>query len=119
MEYDYDNIPVNTIYLNTKEFNKLKQTAFDFNILKDVDEKYALACVYDDLTIIFINKKEFDKLNKNEKKIVLAHELAHTIGGIVNNEEADMWALESLNKTCRRILIKQWLYRHGHPYKGK
>lgn len=116
-EYEYDNVSINTIYLNEEDFEELKNDGLILGILKDQDEKYALSVINYDEAIIFINSEEFNELSKTEKKIVFAHELAHVYMGILDDEEADKWAMEFLDDDCKKVLKEEWKHRHGHSYK--
>ena len=59
------------------------------------------------------------KYDKDIQKIVLAHECAHALGGIEDEEEADRWTLEALNTKQQTILKEMWKDRHGHEYEYK
>jgi beta-lactamase regulating signal transducer with metallopeptidase domain len=54
-------------------------------------------------------------LDNDEKQIVIHHERAH-LQGIMNEEEADRFALKYLNRKQRKMLKENWNGRHGHSY---
>ncbi len=68
-----------------------------------------------EIPIIFANQDEMDNLNPDWKQMILVHETAH-LEGIIDEEEADRWALNNLNETQQDILKSLWCGRHGHEF---
>lgn len=105
---------MNTIikYLSPTEFKKFKQSLgllYDF----DATEKFGLNIKIGDKNYIVIcNHPELDK---HEKQIILWHEKGHA-SGIIDEEDADRYALKHIDKEAQENLIDQWEYRHGHSY---
>lgn len=100
-----------------------------FESIKDRIVKLGLEYITDDIaftiitdidgiikSVIVVNTDIFQKMNRNEKTIMLYHEMAHSVG-IKDEEEADLFALDYLNLKQRNILISHWKMRHGHIFK--
>ena len=75
-----------------------------YTILKEGDEP-----------TICVNEETTSLLNDDVFYIMMNHEYAHAIG-IIDEEEADLFALEYLSKTQKELLIEQWEDRHAHKY---
>ncbi len=78
------------------------------------DEEIAFTIDLGDRIGIFINNK-IVKNNEDLKNIVIWHEKAHA-NGIMDEEEADRWALSHLTKKQQQILINEWEYRHNKKF---
>lgn len=98
-------------YLTPAEFKKFKKMLGTIQPF-DETEQYGL-------TINIGNKKMLiiicdDKtLTKEEKEIILQHEMAHA-NGHDNEEDADIETYKNVSKTARSLLVKNWKHRHGH-----
>ena len=68
-----------------------------------------------DWSYIIIRESFVEENDQEVINIVLAHEMAHA-SGILDEEEADRKALESLNGVEQNILIEAWEDRHGKKY---
>jgi len=101
-----------------------------FESIKDRIVKLGLEYITDDIaftiitdidgiikSVIVVNTDIFQKMNRNEKTIMLYHEMAHSVG-IKDEEEADLFALNYLNLKQRNILVSHWKMRHGHIFKN-
>jgi hypothetical protein len=101
--------------LPQSQFDDLKRRINKIFSLKSVsDEDIAFTISMGDETIIVINFSI--NLSKDELQIVTQHEMAHA-HGIMEEEQADKWALTRLSDIQKEILIGQWEHRHGHNYK--
>lgn len=117
-----DRIKVRMIHLSNEKWEEFKNDIKDIIVnYDDLDsESIALGCKLGDIPYIIIAKERFDKLDEDFKWVILAHESAHAVGGILDEEEADRWALETCRNDIQRdLLIDNWEHRHGHPYKEK
>jgi len=103
-----------TYCLSSKDFNTLKA------ILECQDlhvDNFAFTLFAGDDTFIILHE-EFEKLEDDMKKIIVAHEVAHILG-IKDEEKADIEALSLLTKQSQRDkLIDMWEFRHGKRYEG-
>jgi len=100
---------------------------FKYESMKKMIKSYRADMMVDDMAFCFIDHKSrksfivlHDNINKygeSFKKVVIAHELAH-IHGVMDEEDADRWALENVKgKKEKEILLGNWKVRHGHEYK--
>lgn len=78
-----------------------------------VEDEYAFTFISNKINMIIINDDA--PLTSDEKKIVLRHELSH-LKGIDDEEKADRDAMKYLNSKQKKILITNWMDRHGHIY---
>lgn len=94
----------------------LKRNKIRFN---SMDDEYAVSVRFEDESVepILILLDGMNELTEDEQQVVIAHEFAHILGNITNEEEADRWALKVLDKKQQKILISMWKDRHGHYYK--
>lgn len=109
---EYNEEIMNTIkYLSPTEFRQFKKT---LGSLKSFDETEQYG-----LTITIGSKKSFiiicddPSLTKEEKEIILQHELAHA-KGYDDEEDADHEAYKNISRPARELLLKNWKHRHGH-----
>jgi DNA-directed RNA polymerase specialized sigma subunit len=93
-------------YAKKQEFEQLKQI-FD---ITDQEVGFTITVKNNHLVVICD-----EGLTCQEKNIVLQHELAHT-RNIDDEEQADIEALKYLTIWEQELLIKNWLFRHGHAY---
>jgi hypothetical protein len=70
------------------------------------------------LPVICINNNAFDSVDDDMQEAILAHESAHC-KGIMNEEDADRWALKNINENAQQVLISLWKERHGMEYYRK
>jgi hypothetical protein len=100
-------------HLSNNEFNALvsllERNGFDY----PKGNKYAFTITMDKDSIIIYNKD--CGIDNDLKQIVIQHERAH-LHGILDEEDADHWALRHLNKKQRLMLISNWKERHGYNY---
>jgi len=97
------------LILNNKDFDNVCEE------LK-IDEQYAFVSEIDGSSTIIINKDLYDNLNEDEKIAIIAHECAHC-EGIVNEELADKWVIDNIEKEgSKKIIIENWFMRHGQTY---
>jgi len=103
------------IVMEDVRFQELR-TLFKDNRIKSDENVY---CTLLENTSYVIFRESFVKEHTtDELNVVIAHEMAH-INGIMNEEEADRWALKNLSKeNCKEILIDMWEERHGHEYES-
>lgn len=97
-----------TEYLNLTSFIKEKtnQSADDF----------AFAAMMGNHPLMVLRGEKIEKYPPYVHKAVVAHELAH-LHGIVDEEEADRWALKYLDEEeSKQFIIDNWLERHGKEY---
>jgi hypothetical protein len=101
------------IYLTEKQYDELigNMALAGLNVPKNNPYAFTLT-IGNNSTIIYNNDCGLDD---GYKQIVLLHERAH-IAGIENEEDADRYALTRLNKKRKKILIENWVGRHGHEY---
>jgi hypothetical protein len=102
------------VNLTNFEFCKLIELLKENGIEYPEDNQFAFTVIIDDCSIIVYNIES--EIDNDLKQIVIQHERAHT-RGILNEEEADKWALNYLNKKQKKMLIDEWEKRHGHEYK--
>ena len=96
------------ITIDDEHFNKIRQ-------LSGSGEKNAFTCLHKDWTYVILRKEFVENISKDELDVVVTHELAH-VNGIINEEEADRWAMENLDIKPREILENMWFDRHGREY---
>lgn len=94
-------------YVKKQEFEQLKQI-FDIT-----DQEHGFTITVKNIHHLVVICDE--GLTKHERNIVIQHELAHT-RNIDNEEQADIEALKYLTIWEQELLIKNWLFRHGHEY---
>jgi hypothetical protein len=100
-------------YLSPAEFKEFKKS---LNMIQEFDatEKYGLTISVGDKSYIVICNDP--SLSQAEKQIILWHEKGHALG-YEDEENADVYALNNLNKEAQELLKTQWSFRHGHPFK--
>jgi len=101
------------VNLTNSEFCKLIELLKEKGIDYPKDNQFAFTIIMDDCSFIIYNVES--GIDDDLKQIVIQHERAHTYG-ILNEEEADRWALNYLNKKQKKMLIDEWRKRHGHKY---
>ncbi|MBU4332620.1 hypothetical protein KKD19_03060 [Patescibacteria group bacterium] len=106
------------IPLDEKEFEAFKKRAQALGAEIDMEEKIALSDKSGGIPCILLSTAVM-ALEPVKREIIIAHERAHVIAGIGDQEEADRWALDALCGEARKILIDMWETRHGHPYKKR
>ena len=103
--------------LDQSSFNKLIEKFEDVGIHNSsFDFCDAFVCTIDNITYIIIDENRFSKLNSDMKRILIVHECAHAIDNIVNEELADYWTFDYLNKKQINILKSMWKDRHGRTF---
>lgn len=113
---DEISIDVKLVILDDDEFESFKVFLINVGVeLKDPEEGFALGCNLGGIPHVILSDKVVD-FDEDIKMIILLHECAHAIEGIMDEEEADRWALEALTPDQGKILISLWNERHGHEY---
>jgi hypothetical protein len=111
-DYEVEDVEINT--LTETEFKDLKNSLLKMAIegierLKGEELAFAFE------GNVVLNEK-VNELSESERTIIIAHECAHAIEGIEDEEEADFWALNCLDDEEKNMLISMWKYRHGHDF---
>lgn len=120
-DFEYRKKKPEIIMVDKDEFIKIKNNmVLRFRLKISKNEKMAMSVILKDKSFIFINKNDYDKLDKDYQYIIIAHECAHCYG-IKGEEDADKWALEVIkrspkNQSAEKKLLDMWKYRHGHEY---
>lgn len=65
--------------------------------------------------VIYTDKEIIETLKDEWVEAILTHECAHC-NGIIDEEEADRWALKHCSKKAQEVLIYLWDERHGHKF---
>lgn len=93
-------------FIHPSEFQRLAR-------LLNVNEEYGM-CIHvgNECHILISNDPS---LTDQDKQIILWHEKGHA-KGIMDEEEADIFALKHLNRSAQEYLISLWKERHGHDY---
>lgn len=109
-------IDVKLIILDDEDFKSFKVFLVNAGVeLRDPEEELALGCNLEGIPYVILSDR-VRNFDEDVKMIVLLHECAHAIEGIMDEEEADRWALEALTPDQGKILISLWEERHGHEY---
>ncbi len=108
----------NLVYIDDDQYKKMLEDLNNLNLVdKDnSDFSFAIGFNLQGIPYIFCHN-ELLEYPEEYKNIIVAHEAAHAIGMIENEEEADRWALDGLKKEEQEILKGMWKDRHGHKYK--
>lgn len=99
-------------FLPPSEFKRLISLMSNVNI--NVKEEYGMCIHVGNECHILINNDP--SLSDQDKQIILWHEKGHALG-ILDEEDADRYALKHLNTKAQDYLISIWEERHGHPYR--
>ena len=95
------------------DFEKFKKGLEELKMFNTTEEYGMTITVGDQIFIILCNDPT---LTPTEKKIILWHEKAHATG-IIDEEEADKWALKNMkDDNAKDLLIQNWKHRHGHDF---
>ena len=78
-------------------------------------DKNAFACIMEEEAYVMLREGFVESVNNDELQVVIAHEVAH-LNGVMDEEDADRWALEQLGENSQEILKDMWEERHGHEY---
>lgn len=98
-------------FLPPSEFKRLISLMNSVNI--NTNEEYGMCVHVKNECHIFINNDP--SLSDQDKQIILWHEKGHALG-IVDEEDADRYALKHLNTKSQDYIISIWSERHGHDY---
>ena len=102
------------LVLEDKRFKQLLEMFDNHGIEYD---KNAFCCILEDESFILLREDFVNSLTVDEVNVVISHEMAH-LTGIIDEEEADRWALNELNERAQTILKDMWEHRHGHEYES-
>ena len=105
---------LNMVLMDNDQFETFKSTMLE-NGIDMSSEDIAMTCILDDKPWVIINQLNFNELDEDMRHITIAHEGAHATG-ILDEEDADRWALDVLTDNQKDILIENWNLRHGHEY---
>jgi hypothetical protein len=98
--------------MDDEKYNKLNILIESYN--KQCDDN-GFACILENKSYIILKKSFVDNCSEPMLRCVIAHEEAH-ITGVVDEEEADKWAMEQIDTEAQEILKDMWGLRHGHEY---
>ena len=107
--------------MNEPQFIVMEDVRFQevrslFKIHRIKSDENVFCCLLENESYVIFRESFVKEHTDDELDVVIAHEMAH-INGIIDEEEADRWALENLRKEhCKEILINMWEERHGHKY---
>jgi len=122
-----DDIKITIIKINTvKEWDllkkRMKKMFYERGKQLNIDnEGVAMSCNVLGTPFVILCDELFKELSEDTQAVILAHESAHAGAGILDEEKADIWALQALrnSKTQQALLINSWKHRHGHEYEGE
>jgi len=103
------------VVLNDGDYKDLLDKLYKINVIGFDKNTIGFGGNIQGIPFIFLHE-EYNTSDKDYQRIYIAHEAAHAIGCILNEEEADKWALDALNETQQNILKNEWPFRHGHKY---
>ena len=119
---DYEKIVkrVQCLYLNDEQYSVMIEKLSSYNLIDKDDTNLSLAIGFNLQGIPYIFcRDEISNYPVEYQTIIVAHEAAHAIALISDEEEADRWALDALVEEAQDILKSLWKSRHGHEYKEK
>lgn len=112
------------VMFEEEEFEKYKDILYNVvagRVELPEDEGIAFAITIKGESMVLVNETIYNKMDKDEKDIIILHELAHC-EGITGEEDADRYVIDMLGESsvdrteAIETLIDMWPYRHGHEY---